>query len=148
MADSGDTPGDEVVALVADEAEARPLIETLLLAGLGPSTRPGPEETVEVTVVAGQGERAREVLDAPDPTPGPFAEVAPEPADGAVRGPEWSSQPAGTTARAARRKAVNVVDDDVERPRYRLLRVLLVFAVAMVVIPALAFYISFKASGG
>ena len=65
-----------------------------------------------------------------------------------MRGPEWSSQPAGTTARAARRQATGIEDDEVERPRYRLLRVLLVFALAMVVIPALAFYISFKASGG
>ncbi len=136
------------MALVADEDAARPVIEALLLAGLGPSTRPGAEGTVEVTVVAGQGERAREVLDAPDPTPGPFADVAPDPADDAVRGPEWSSQPAGTTARAARRQAVDIDDGAVDRPRYRLLRVLLVFALAMVVIPALAFYISFKASGG
>ncbi len=148
MADNGDAPGDEVVALVEDDVAARPLVETLLLAGLGPSTRPGPEGMVEVTVVGGQGERAHEVLDAPDPTPGPLPDGNPEPADGAVRGPGWSSQPAGTTARAARHKAVAVDDDELERPRYRLLWVLLVFAVAMVVLPTLAFYISFKASGG
>jgi hypothetical protein len=141
-----DAAEDEVVAVLDDEAAARPVVEALLLAGLGPSTRPGPDGTVEVTVVAGQGPRAVEVLAAPDPDPGPFADVLPE-ADG-VRGPEWSSEPAGTAAREARRRAREVDGGEAPGPRYGIVRVLLLFAVAMVVIPALAFYISFKASGG
>ena len=112
---------DEVVAAVADDEEARPLIETLLLAGLGPSTRPGLNGTVEVTVVAGQGGRARAALEGPESAPAPFVDVTPEISD---------------------------PDDGAGRPRYSMLRVLLLFAVAMVGLPVLAFYISYRVSGG
>ncbi len=37
----GDAPEDEAVAVVTDQGAARPVIEALLLAGLGRSTRPG-----------------------------------------------------------------------------------------------------------
>ena len=59
--DGFDDLGDVVVTTVVDQDAARPLVETLLLAGLGPSLRESPSG-LQVTVVEGQGERARQAL--------------------------------------------------------------------------------------
>ena len=122
---------DEVVATVADHDDARPLVESLLLAGLGPSVRDTPHG-VEVTVVAGQGRRAREVLGLAEEDPAP---PAPAPRRSLVNpfGPGPGAAPSGDAPVADRSSTA---------------RALVIFAVALVVIPAVAFYISFKVAGG
>jgi hypothetical protein len=123
---------DEVVATVSDHDEARPMVESLLLAGLGPSLRDGPAG-VEVTVVAGQGRRARQVLGLPDAEPVGPVPSAPRRSLASVLG---SPAVAATT------------DGSPVRDRSSTVRALVIFAVALVVIPAVAFYISFKVAGG
>jgi hypothetical protein len=145
--DSGLGNDDEVVAVVADEDAARSVVEALLLAGLGPGTRPG-RDGLEVTVVAGQGERAREVLGAPEPETSPFVPSVPPTSEAPTRGPEWSSSPAGTAARAARRRDDAPEEEGATGPRFGMVRVLVLFGIALILIPAIAFYISYRVAGG
>ncbi|MCD9623699.1 hypothetical protein [Rhabdothermincola salaria] len=123
---------DEVIAVVADHEEARPLVESLLLAGLGPSLR-DVSAGVEVTVVAGQGRRARQVLGLPDAEPVDPSPAPPRRPLGGVLGSPAAAAP---------------TDGPPVRDRASTLRALVIFAVALVVIPAVAFYISFKVAGG
>jgi len=145
---------DEVVATVGTRDEARPIVESLLLAGLGPSLRDVPAG-VEVAVVAGQGARAREVLglgDAVAPgspltgsrgagtvtTGAPAGGLGPTGGGGDPTtdgsGPPVAARPRGVLFSAGDRSS-NV-------------RALVIFAVALVVVPAVAFYISFRVAGG
>lgn len=123
---------DEVVAAVADHDDARPLVESLLLAGLGPSVRET-TDGVEVTVVAGQGRRAREVLGLAEEDPAPSAPPPPRRSLVNPFGPGPAAAPPGDAPVADRSSTA---------------RALVIFAVALVVIPAVAFYISFKVAGG
>lgn len=133
---SGDAHApDEVVATVADADEARPLIESLLLAGLGPSLRDGPTGT-EITVVTGQGGRARQVLGLPGAASEPPGGARSKPGPGGVRSPGGEGPGiAPTSALDAIRRSSTV-------------RALVIFAIALVVIPTVAFFVSYKLAGG
>jgi hypothetical protein len=136
--DGFDAVSDEVVATVADHDAARPIVETLLLAGLGPSLRDSPAG-LQVTVVAGQGERAREALGLAPASPARASSEQLAGRPGEVTGSATTtSPPSPATATRARGGG----------DRSSTLRVVVIFAVALVVIPALAFYISFRAAGG
>lgn len=157
---------------VADEQAARPVVEALLLAGIGPGLRPGPGG-VEVTVVRGEGARARAALglgDAeaedgieavpPAARPGAAPTVAPSwPAEDAALTPGAAAARAaavaadlagrsGTNARKARLDRAGVDTASSRSSRRSTFVYLGVFLLALVLIPAVAFFISFKAAGG
>jgi len=151
------------VATVDHEDAARPVVERLLLAGLGPAVRLTPQGAVEVTVVAGQGQRAREALDVTrlgdefadpaahrrsadlsDTTDHEGDDLGGSAGDGHDLGAE-----AGAWGRAVRHAAMSVPDEEVDpRARWGVARTIVLLGLAMILIPALAFYISYKAAGG
>jgi hypothetical protein len=142
-----DEPGpghdDEVVATVADEAAARPLIEALLLAGVGPSLKPVPEG-LAVCVVNGQGDRARRALGLPEeagePAPSGSAPSAGAPPTGPTGvGGTSARRAAASTGAAAAAGGIR---------SWSTVRVMAAFLLAMVLIPAVAFFVTFKLSGG
>jgi hypothetical protein len=153
---------DEVVTTVADEAAAGPVVEPLLLAGLGPSLRPGPDG-VAVCVVRGEGPRARQALGLPEPEPGAGTPSAPSPgassppaspmsASAAATGSRSGTAPVGGTA--ARRAALAGATAPVDAARgllagtSPLLRTVLLVLAALVVVPIVAFFVSYKLAGG
>jgi hypothetical protein len=136
--DGFDAVSDEVVATVADHDAARPLVETLLLAGLGPSLRESPAG-LQVTVVAGQGDRARRALGLAPASPAPAGNEQLTGRPGEVTG-------SGTTTSPPSPATATLASGGGDRGST--IRVVVIFAVALVVIPALAFYISFRAAGG
>jgi hypothetical protein len=157
---------DEVVTTVSDHEAARPVVEALLLAGLGPNVRPT-ADGVEITVVRGDGGRARRALGIPDP-------VTPEGGASSASGPPaaWSEGEGVTPgAAAARAAALGAPVGEGSTPpsagsdaapatltpgpggadptrRRTTVIYLAVFLLALVVVPAVAFFLSFKAAGG
>jgi hypothetical protein len=110
MSDDRHDDGFEVVARYHVEDEANQAVEALVLRGVGAVVERQPHEApFTLLVVAGQADRAREVLGLP---------------------------------------AVVTEDAPVPKARSQLVWVLLIFAAAMVVLPVIAFFVSFKLSGG
>jgi hypothetical protein len=144
-----DEPGpghdDEVVATVADEDAARPLVESLLLAGVGPSLKPV-SEGLAVCVVNGQGDRARQALGLPTESSDPAATGASSStwrASGSVTGS------GGTTARRATAGLTSMGAGGGGGLRsWSTIKVMALFLVGLVLIPAIAFFVSFKLAGG
>jgi hypothetical protein len=137
-----DEPGpghdDEIVATVADEDAARPLVESLLLAGVGPSLKPVPDG-LAVCVVTGEGDRARRVLG--------LADEELTAASGSLD--PTSSHPDRTAGTSARRAAASSAPVTVGGARnWSTVQVLGLFLLALVIIPAIAFFVSFKLAGG
>jgi len=135
---------DEVVATVADEAAARPLVESLLLAGVGPSLKPVPDG-LAVCVVNGQGDRAREALGLPAESTGPSG-------TGSIAA-ESTSGMAGTAGTSARRVAAALTSTGSAGVAggvrsWSTAKVVALFLLGLVVIPAIAFFVSFKLAGG
>jgi hypothetical protein len=144
-----DEPGpghdDEVVATVADEDAARPLVESLLLAGVGPSLKPVPDG-LAVCVVNGQGDRARKALGLPTESPDPAAAGSSPTNPGASGGVTGS---AGTTARRAAAGLTSMGTGGAGGVRsWSTIKVMALFLVGLVLIPAIAFFVSFKLAGG
>jgi len=143
---------DEVVATVVDDTAAAPLVESLLLAGVGPSLRPGPAG-VEVCVVRGEGPRARRALGLPDPEPAQPGSATPA-ADriGSSTPVARLAPPTGGTT--ARRAAMAGAAAPVVAARglltgsSPLLRTVLLVLAALVIVPVVAFFVSFKLAGG
>jgi len=125
---------DEVVTTVPDEDAARPVVESLLLAGVGPSLREV-ADGVAVCVVAGEGERARRVL-------GLDAPVDPSAVLGALA---VSPSAAGS---AARRSAAGAAAPADVPAGWSTMRIIALFVLALMVIPVIAFYVSFRVAGG
>jgi hypothetical protein len=135
---------DEVVATVADEGAARPVVESLLLAGVGPSLKSVPEG-LAVCVVRGQGERARRALGLPPASSDGASATATGAASAAgdIRG-------AGTTARRAAASFVSAGASGTGggARSWSTVRVMALFLLALVIVPAIAFFVSFKLAGG
>ncbi len=112
--------------MVTDDDAARLMVQQLLLAGLGPSTRDVPAG-VEIVVVAGQGERARRTLGIVDAD-----------TDSAT---DRSAVMPGFTSREGRRALVAQVGDTGGRSGQ--VRTFVIFGVALLVIPAVTFFITY-----
>ncbi len=112
--------------MVADDDAARLMVQQLLLAGLGPSTR-DVAGGVEVVVVAGQGERARRTLG--------IAEAETEATS------DRSAVMPGFTSRESRRALVAQVG--ATEGRSGQMRTLVIFGIALLVIPAITFFITY-----
>jgi len=138
-----DEPGpghdDEIVATVADEDAARPLVESLLLAGVGPSLKPVPAG-LAVCVVTGEGDRARKVLGLADQEHAESESGSLDPT---------SSHPDRAAGTSARRVAASRAPATAGGARnWSTLQVLGLFLLALVIVPTIAFFVSFKLAGG